>query len=81
MPLIDGPRSNDAVHNSLSNGISHASLEPVRELDYGHNDPNRRQKIVVVGLGMVAISFMCVASLMDQERSEKSCLLTTGTIT
>ncbi|KAF7113681.1 hypothetical protein CNMCM5793_003037 [Aspergillus hiratsukae] len=68
MPLIDGPRSNDAVHNSLSNGISHASLEPVRELDYGHNDPNRRQKIVVVGLGMVAISFIEKIVKQDAER-------------
>jgi nitrite reductase (NAD(P)H) len=82
MPLIDGLRNNDAVHSSISNGISHARvIEPVRDLDYRHNDPNRRQKIVVVGLGMVAISFMYVASLMDKERPEKSSLLTTGTVT
>lgn len=72
MPLIDGSRNNDAVHSSISNGISHARVvEPVRDLDCGRNDPNRRQKIVVVGLGMVAISFMYVPSLMDKERSRR----------
>ncbi|RLL99548.1 hypothetical protein CFD26_104906 [Aspergillus turcosus] len=69
MPLIDGLRNNDAVHSSISNGISHARVvEPVRDLDYGRNDPNRRQKIVVVGLGMVAISFIEKIVKQDAER-------------
>jgi nitrite reductase (NAD(P)H) len=72
MPLIDSSRNDDAVHSSISNGISHATVvESVRDLDYRHNDPNRRQKIVVVGLGMVAISFMYVASSMDKDRSRE----------
>ncbi|GIK04556.1 hypothetical protein Aspvir_008639 [Aspergillus viridinutans] len=68
MPLIDGSRNNDAVHSSISNGISHARVEPVGDLDYRHNDPNRRQKIVVVGLGMVAISFIEKIVKQDAER-------------
>jgi nitrite reductase (NAD(P)H) len=71
MPLIDSSRNSDAVHSSISNGIPHARVEPVGDLDYRHNDPNRRQKIVVVGLGMVAISFMYVAGSMGKERSQE----------
>ncbi|PKX94084.1 nitrite reductase niiA [Aspergillus novofumigatus IBT 16806] len=69
MPLIDSSRNNDAVHSSISNGISHATVvESVRDRDYRHNDPNRRQKIVVVGLGMVAISFIEKIVKQDAER-------------
>lgn len=72
MPLIDNSRSNDAVQSSICNGISHTTIiESVRDPDYRHNDPNRRQKIVIVGLGMVAISFMYVASLVDKDRSRE----------
>ncbi|GFF30107.1 nitrite reductase [NAD(P)H] [Aspergillus udagawae] len=68
MPLIDSSRNSDAVHSSISNGIPHARVEPVGDLDYRHNDPNRRQKIVVVGLGMVAISFIEKIVKQDAER-------------
>lgn len=69
MPLIDNSRSNDAVQSSICNGISHTTIiESVRDPDYRHNDPNRRQKIVIVGLGMVAISFIEKIVKQDAER-------------
>ncbi|RHZ52030.1 nitrite reductase niiA [Aspergillus thermomutatus] len=69
MPLIDSSRNNDAVHSSISNGISYARvIEPVGDLDHRQNDPNRRQKIVVVGLGMVAISFIDKIVKQDAEK-------------
>ncbi|KAH1572434.1 hypothetical protein KXW50_006292 [Aspergillus fumigatus] len=69
MPLIDNSRSNDAVQSSICNGISHMTIiESVRDPDYRHNNPNRRQKIVIVGLGMVAISFIEKIVKQDAER-------------
>lgn len=68
MPLLEGPRDVEAVNGSVHNGLQPVQpvngLQPVQpvdailETDAHSNGGNKRQKIVVVGLGMVAISFM-----------------------
>ena len=68
MPLLDGLRNAEAVNGSVHNGLQPVQpidgLRPVQpvdailDTDIHNNDLNKRQKIVVVGLGMVAISFM-----------------------
>jgi nitrite reductase (NAD(P)H) len=63
MPLLDGSRTSDAVAvtASVHNGIPVIDgIDPTTENGRHNDDPNRRQKIVVVGLGMVAVAFMCV---------------------
>jgi hypothetical protein len=65
MPLLDGSRTGDAVAvavtASVHNGIPVIDgIDPTTENGRYNDDPNRRQKIVVVGLGMVAVAFMCV---------------------
>lgn len=57
MPLLEAPRNGGAVNNGVLSGVSHSQsfgIDTESHLD----DPNRRQQIVVVGLGMVAISFL-----------------------
>ena len=57
MPLLEAPRNGGAANNGVLNGVSHSQnfgFDTEAHLD----DPNRRQRIVVVGLGMVAISFL-----------------------
>lgn len=62
MPLLDGPGSNDTAIDSVQYGVSQAA-----NVQSGFNAQNfqhsmsERQRIVVVGLGMVAISFMWVS--------------------
>lgn len=58
MPLLDGPRSNETVSGSISHDVSHEQNSNNTGRDVTERHVNRRQKIVVVGLGMVAISFM-----------------------
>ena len=61
MPLLDGLRSHNDVAGSVSRDVSH--VEDIHTESVGNGSGNhgaRRQKIVVVGLGMVAISFMLV---------------------
>lgn len=64
MPLLNGLRNAEVVDGSVHNG-----LQPVQPVDaildtVAHgNALNKRRKIVVVGLGMVAISFMYVGEL------------------
>ena len=58
MPLLDGPRSNTVDPGSISHDGSHVRDSNSTSRDVIERDVNRRQKIVVVGLGMVAISFM-----------------------
>lgn len=67
MPLLDGLRNHEAVSGSVSHDVSHVEdIHTDRHVGNGHG--NRRQKIVVVGLGMVAISFMLVC----EERERKT---------
>lgn len=61
MPLLDGLRSHNGVAGSVSHDVSHVEdihTESVKNGSGSHGA--RRQKIVVAGLGMVAISFMLV---------------------
>jgi len=58
MPLLDGLRNHDNVSGSLSHEVSH--VEDIHASNGSGSHGARRQKIVVVGLGMVAISFMSV---------------------
>jgi nitrite reductase (NAD(P)H) len=63
MPLLDGPRNGETVTASAHNGIPIIDgVDPTTLRGDFDQDPNRRQKIVVVGLGMVAVAFMYVAS-------------------
>lgn len=60
MPLLDGLR-NDALPGNISHNASHVEDLSTRDVErHNSHNVNRRQKIVVVGLGMVAISFMYV---------------------
>lgn len=68
MPLLGGLRSHDGVAGSLGHGVSHA--EDIHTENVGNGSGShgaRRQKIVVVGLGMVAISFMSVLLCEEKE--------------
>lgn len=61
MPLLDGPRSAETVNTSVHHGLSVIDgIDPLAERESFSQDSNRRQKIVVVGLGMVAVAFMYV---------------------
>ena len=65
MPLLDGPRKSEAASIGISHGVVSRVEEPhVNRPVEGPSSRSvdRRQKIVVVGLGMVAISFMYVVS-------------------
>ena len=62
MPLLDGPRSNETVSGNISHDVSHGQNPNNTSRDVTEHNVNRRQKIVVVGLGMVAISFMYVVT-------------------
>ncbi|KAE8401774.1 hypothetical protein BDV37DRAFT_285328 [Aspergillus pseudonomiae] len=67
MPLLEAPRNGGAANNGVLNGVSHSQnfgFDTEAHLD----DPNRRQRIVVVGLGMVAISFLEKLVKQDSER-------------
>lgn len=59
MPLLDGPRNRDGANSVVHFEVSSPSHEDSTGLDVRSNG-ERRQRIVVVGLGMVAISFMYV---------------------
>lgn len=58
MPLLDGPRSNETGSGNISHDVSHVQDSNNASRNVIERDVNLRQKIVVVGLGMVAISFM-----------------------
>ncbi|KAK1146447.1 hypothetical protein N8T08_002873 [Aspergillus melleus] len=78
MPLLGGLRNAEAVNGSVHNGLQPVQpidgLRPVQpvdailDTDIHNNDLNKRQKIVVVGLGMVAISFIEKIVKQDAER-------------
>ncbi|PLB43575.1 NAD(P)H-nitrite reductase [Aspergillus steynii IBT 23096] len=78
MPLLDGLRDAEAVNGSGHNGLQPVQpvdgLYPVQPIDaildtgVHSNGLNKRQKIVVVGLGMVAISFIEKIVKQDAER-------------
>lgn len=64
MPLLEGPRNGETVIASPHHGIEIIDgIDPSTAQGTVDRDPNRRQKIVVVGLGMVAIAFMYVNAL------------------
>ncbi|KAL2824914.1 hypothetical protein BDW59DRAFT_146890 [Aspergillus cavernicola] len=68
MPLLDGPRNGDTVTDGIHNGIPVIDgIDPAAGLETLNQDPNRRQKIVVVGLGMVAIAFIEKLVKLDAE--------------
>lgn len=78
MPLLDALRDNDALPGSISHDASHVEDINTAEDVEGHNgnNGNRRQKIVVVGLGMVAISFMYVhPAQWDSKRGSKRLMI------
>lgn len=58
MPLLDGPRSNEIGSGNISHDVSHVHDFNNASRNVIERDVNRRQKIVVVGLGMVANTFM-----------------------
>ena len=61
MPLLDRPGPSDADSVTFSNGISNGDkINAHQQTEHPDSDMDRRQRIVVVGLGMVAISFMYV---------------------
>jgi nitrite reductase (NAD(P)H) len=62
MPLLDGPRNGETVTAGVQNAIPVIDgIDPTAHAQESFDhDPNRRQKIVVVGLGMVAVAFMYV---------------------
>lgn len=62
MPLLEGPGSRPAVNGSLHNGFTSPSpvVESLPDPQPRQAGLNGRQRIVVVGLGMVAVSFMYV---------------------
>lgn len=65
MPLLDRPRKSEAASSGIRHGVSRVEEPHVNRPIEGPSSRsvNRRQKIVVVGLGMVAISFMYVVSI------------------
>ncbi|KAL4978429.1 nitrite reductase [Aspergillus desertorum] len=69
MPLLDGPRNGESLTASAHNGISILDrVDPATNRGDFDQDPNRRQKIVVVGLGMVAVAFIEKLVKLDSER-------------
>lgn len=61
MPLLDGPRGAETANASAHHGLPVIDgIDPTAERETFSQDSNRRQKIVVVGLGMVAVAFMYV---------------------
>ncbi|KAI9374963.1 hypothetical protein BJX61DRAFT_550430 [Aspergillus egyptiacus] len=69
MPLLDGPRNGEAVTATVHDGIPIIDgIEPTAELGGHTQDSARRQKIVVVGLGMVAVAFIEKLVKLDSER-------------
>ncbi|KAI9923806.1 hypothetical protein ASPWEDRAFT_40393 [Aspergillus wentii DTO 134E9] len=72
MPLLDGLKNSEPVNGSVSNALSHMNrVDTPREVEeYPRNNENRRQRIVVVGLGMVAISLIEKIVKQDAERRQ-----------
>ncbi|EAW07549.1 nitrite reductase niiA [Aspergillus clavatus NRRL 1] len=71
MPLIDGSKDHNTVHShgSVNISIPHMGVvDPAGEVPVRRDEENRRQKIVVVGLGMVAVSFIEKIVKQDAER-------------
>ncbi|ODM16747.1 Nitrite reductase [NAD(P)H] [Aspergillus cristatus] len=71
MPLLDGLRNHDGVSGSVSHEVSH--VKDIHASNGGNGSGShgaRRQKIVVVGLGMVAISFIEKVIKQDAERRQ-----------
>jgi nitrite reductase (NAD(P)H) len=62
MPLLEAPGSRGTLNSDVIRGSSHP-LSFSADIESRSDDPNRRQLIVVVGLGMVAISFMYVIGM------------------
>ncbi|KAL2871766.1 nitrite reductase niiA [Aspergillus lucknowensis] len=68
MPLLDGSRVNEPVNASVHNGIPVIDgIDPAADLGSCDHDASRRQKIVVVGLGMVAVAFIEKLVKLDSE--------------
>ncbi|KAL5361762.1 hypothetical protein BJX96DRAFT_152766 [Aspergillus floccosus] len=72
MPLLEGPGSHSAVNGSLHNGFTSPSpaIESLPDPQPHETGLNGRQRIVVVGLGMVAISFIEKIVKQDAERGK-----------
>ncbi|THC96145.1 hypothetical protein EYZ11_004366 [Aspergillus tanneri] len=69
MPLLDGLSNREAVNGGVHSGISYVQAsQDIPDTETRGNNANRRQKIVVVGLGMVAISFIEKVVKQDAER-------------
>ncbi|KAL4951246.1 hypothetical protein BDW69DRAFT_170509 [Aspergillus filifer] len=69
MPLLDGPRNGETAAASSHNGIQVIDgIDPITDRAAYNQDPNRRQRIVVVGLGMVAVAFIEKLVKLDAER-------------
>lgn len=60
MPLLDGSGNGDAVVMDSVPSVPSPAVDSLPDPAIRRSASNRRQKIVVVGLGMVAISFMYV---------------------
>lgn len=60
MPLLDGSGNGDAVVMDSVPSVLPPAVDSLPDPATRRSASNRRQKIVVVGLGMVAISFMYV---------------------
>ncbi|PYI21520.1 nitrite reductase NiiA [Aspergillus violaceofuscus CBS 115571] len=78
MPLLDGPRSSDPViPGSIHNVHLQTSLmmEPSLDTEPRRHDSSARQKIVVVGLGMVAISLIEKIIKQDADRRQYDILV------
>ncbi|PYH79097.1 nitrite reductase NiiA [Aspergillus uvarum CBS 121591] len=78
MPLLDGPRSSDPViPGSIHNVHPQTSLmmEPSLDTEPRRDELSARQKIVVVGLGMVAISLIEKIIKQDADRRQYDILV------
>ncbi|PTU22771.1 hypothetical protein P175DRAFT_0499315 [Aspergillus ochraceoroseus IBT 24754] len=69
MPLLDSSRSGDTVTGSIRPGASRLQeLDSFTQIDTPQHDVNRRQRLVVVGLGMVAVAFIEKLIKLDSEK-------------
>ncbi|PWY81244.1 nitrite reductase NiiA [Aspergillus eucalypticola CBS 122712] len=68
MPLLDGSGNGDAVVMDSVPSILPPTIDSLPDPAPRRSASNRRQKIVVVGLGMVAISFIEKLVKQDSER-------------
>ncbi|KAF9883728.1 hypothetical protein FE257_003020 [Aspergillus nanangensis] len=70
MPLLEGPGNRNTANGTLHNGVvsSTQGFDSLTDPEPVRNNGSGRQRIVVVGLGMVAVSFIEKVVKQDAER-------------